>query len=256
MKNFILEGCVDSVESAISASQGGANRLELCSNLIIGGTTPSPCLFTQIKKLCKTKIHVLIRPRYGDFCYSDYEYKTIKEEICMFNQLGADGIVIGILKPDGNLDIDRLEKLIELAKNMSITLHRAFDVCVNPFEALAQAKQLNIQTILTSGQKNSCLEGKELISELVKKSEGKIDILVAGGVNAKVIKQLYPFTKATSYHMSGKIIKDSAMIYQKKEVSMGLPSFSEYQIWQTQKEAIQNAYHTLELFLSKTNTQE
>lgn len=249
MGRFILEGCVDSVESAINASKGGANRLELCSNLVIGGTTPSKGLFLQVRKNCNTKIHVLIRPRFGDFCYTEQEYNIIQEDIKMFRELGADGVVIGVLKPDGSLDAKRMEDLINLAGSMSVTLHRAFDVSKNPYEVLEQAKGLGIQTILTSGQKNHCLKGKDLIRELVEKAAGELEILVGGGVNAKVIKEIYPETKATSFHMSGKITKNSDMIYRKDDVSMGIPSLSEYEIWQTDEQIIREARETLEHLL-------
>lgn len=251
MKDYILEGCVDSVESAINATRGGANRLELCSNLIIGGTTPSKGLFLEVRKNCNTKIHVLIRPRFGDFCYTEHEFNIIKEEVKMFKELGADGVVIGILKPDGILDIERMEEIMELSLDMSVTLHRAFDVCKDPLQALEQAKELGIHTILTSGQKNHCIAGKDLIKELVKKAAGEIDILIAGGVCAKVIEEMYPATQATSFHMSGKVTKDSAMIYRKENVNMGLPSLSEFEIWQTDEENIREARETLENFCNE-----
>ncbi|WP_113671125.1 copper homeostasis protein CutC [Vallitalea guaymasensis] len=230
---YILEGCVDSVESAIEAEKGGANRLELCSNLIIGGTTPSINLFNMVREHTNIKINLLIRPRFGDFCYSDKEFEVIKREVKMFQEAGADGVVIGVLNPDGTLDIGRMNELIHIAEGMHITLHRAFDMCKNPLETLKQAKQLGINTILTSGQKNSCYDGKELIRELVNKSKGKVDILIGGGVKAEIIEEMYKFTGATSYHMSGKEVINSSMEYRKEEVSMGIASLSEYSIWQT-----------------------
>jgi copper homeostasis protein len=249
MKQYILEGCVDSVESAIIANRSGANRLELCSNLIIGGTTPSKWLFHEVKKYCNTKIHVLIRPRFGDFCYSEYEFNIMKEEVNMFRELGAEGIVIGILKPDGSLDLERMAQMIALAGNMSITLSRAYDVCFDPFDTMVQAIELGVHTILTSGQENSCLKGKDLIAKLIRKAAGQIDILVSGGVCAEVIKELYPITHATSYHMSGKVIRESNMIYRKENVTMGLPSLSEYEIWQTEEQKIIDAKEVLETLI-------
>lgn len=156
MKDYILEGCVDSVESAIIAGRGGCNRLELCSNLIIGGTTPGRCLYDEVRKNCNIKVHALIRPRFGDFCYSEHEFNVIKEEVKMFRELGADGVVIGILRPEGSLNMEQMAELMELTGDMSVTLHRAFDVCRNPFETMKEAIKLGINTILTSGQKNSC----------------------------------------------------------------------------------------------------
>lgn len=158
MKQKILEVCVDSVESALVAERGGADRLELCQNLVIGGTTPSPKLFETIRRYSKIPIHVLLRPRFGDFCYTQYEFEMLREEVTMYRKLGAEGVVIGMLLPEGTLDIRRMEKLMEAAEGMPVTLHRAFDVCKDPKAALKQATELGIQTILTSGQQNSALK--------------------------------------------------------------------------------------------------
>ena len=177
MQDYILEICADSAESAI-----GATRLELCQNLIIGGTTPGPKLFEIVRHAVEIPVHVLIRPRFGDFCYSDYEMEQIKEEIKMFRELGADGVVIGVLSPDGSIDRERMERLLEERGDMSVTLHRAFDVCRDPLKSLQTAKDLGIQTILTSGQKDSCMEGADLLRELQKESRGEIQIQAGGGV--------------------------------------------------------------------------
>lgn len=245
MKNYILETCIDSVESALAAARGGANRLEMCGNLIIGGTTPSPKLFEEVRRCCDIKIHVLIRPRFGDFCYTDHEFAIIKEEVRMFRDLGSDGVVIGILKPDGSLNLAQMEELMAERGDMSVTLHRAFDVCRDPFETLEQAKSLGINTILTSGQANTCLAGKELLAELVKRAKGEIDILVGSGVDAAAIRELCPVTGARSFHMSGKVTLDSAMDYRKEGVNMGLPSLSEFEIWRTSEEKIREAAEVL-----------
>ena len=132
----------DSVESALAAVKGGANRLELCSNLVIGGTTPSQWLYEEIRKESDIRIHALIRPRFGDFCYTDHEFEIIRNEVRMSRKLGAEGVVIGILCPDGTLNMEEMEKLMEDAGDMSVTLHRAFDVCRNPYETFEQAKRL------------------------------------------------------------------------------------------------------------------
>ncbi|MEG0152078.1 MAG: copper homeostasis protein CutC [Cellulosilyticaceae bacterium] len=255
MKKYILEACVDSVESALMAIEGGASRLELCSNLIIGGTTPSLELFKAIRRHSHIRIHVLIRPRFGDFYYSDHEFEIIKNEVIAFRELGAEGVVIGLLKQDGTLDQQRMKELIALAQGMSITLHRAFDVCQNPYEALEEAVNLGIHTILTSGQHNNCTLGRDILRELVRQSAGRIDILVAGGVEAKVIGEMHPYTKATSYHMSGKIEKDSCMQYRKENVNMGIDSLSEYIIWETSKEKIEDAKGVLEKLCFQTNVE-
>ena len=232
--NYILEICVDSVESALAACAGGANRLELCSNLIIGGTTPGKWLYKLVRRECNNKIHVLIRPRAGDFCYSTFDFEIIKEEVKMYRELGADGIVIGILKPDGTLDIERMKELIALAGDMSVTLSRAFDMCRDPFKALEEAKEIGINSILTSGQKDSCLQGMSLINSLVEKAGDDIDILIGGGVTPDNIKLLYDKTRSSSYHMSGKVTVKGEMNYFNPEVNMGLPGLDEYELIRTE----------------------
>lgn len=237
---------MDSVESALAAQDGGATRLELCSNLIIGGTTPSPCLFEEIRELSGIRTHILIRPRFGDFCYTDYEFHVIRREVRNFRRLGADGVVIGILRPDGMLDMERMKILMEEAGEMSVTLHRAFDVCVDPFEAMEQAKELGIDTILTSGQKNHCLDGRDTLKRLVECEDGRITIQVGSGVDAETIREIQPYTKAHAFHMSGKRNLESAMVYRKEGVSMGIPSISEFEIIRTEQEKIRQACRVLE----------
>ena len=229
MKKPLLECCVDCVESALAAKQGGADRLELCANLLIGGTTPDINLYHRIRETCDILINVLIR-----------------RDVKMFREAGADGVVIGILKPDGSLDVERMAILMEEAKGMSVTLHRAFDVCSDPMLALRQSKELGIDTILTSGQKNTALEGRDLLTTLVKEAAGEIDILIGSGVKDSVIEPLAKQTGATSFHMSGKITLDSPMVYRKEDVSMGLPLVSEYTIWQTSAEEIAKARAVLD----------
>ena len=246
-----MECCVDSVESALEAQKGGADRIELCSALVIGGLSPSVALFEKVKEVLDIKIHVLLRPRFGDFCYTDYEHEIIKEEVRKFRELGADGIVIGTLKPDGSLNKEQMKELISEAGNMSITLHRAFDMCVDPIQTLNDAKELGIHTILTSGQKNSCINGTDLLAELVKEAGEEIDILIGGGVDASVIEELLDKTGATSYHMSGKVVIDSEMIYRKEDVNMGVASMSEYDIWRTSSDRVSAAREVIEKIRDK-----
>lgn len=241
MGRGLLESCVDSVESAIHASEGGADRLELCSGLVIGGITPPPSVFTEIQKYTKTPVNVLIRPRFGDFCYTSYEADVIAEDIRTFRALGVNGVVIGALTPQGELDLPMMERFMKAAEGVDVTLHRAFDMCRDPFQTLEEAKALGINTILTSGQEDSCSAGKELLRQLVEKAEGKVDILIGGGVNAEVIRKLCPYTGAASFHMSGKINLNSPMQYRKDNVHMGIPGLSEYEIYQTSAEKIREA---------------
>lgn len=164
----------------------------------------------------------------------------------MFRKLGAEGIVIGILRPDGTLNMEEMEKLMEDAGDMSVTLHRAFDVCRNPYETFEQAKRLGISTILTSGQKNSCVAGKELLRELVSMEKGEITVQIGSGVDAAAIRELQPYTGAHAFHMTGKVVLESSMQYRKEGVNMGLPSLSEFEIFRTDAEKIREARKVLE----------
>lgn len=242
MKKYTLEICVDSVESAINAERGKATRLELCSNLIIGGTTPTKSLFEEVKKNVNIPINVLIRPRFGDFLYSDYEVNIIKNEIKMFKKLGVDGIVVGILTKNGEIDLDNMKKFIEGAQDIPITFHRAFDVCREPLKAFYQLQELGVQNILTSGQSQDCLRGKKLLKELVKistkNSKNKTEILVGAGLNIENIDEIVNFTGATNFHFSGKRIKQSSMEYKKENVNMGLKEFSEFEILETDENLV------------------
>lgn len=249
MGRYVLEACIDSVESACLAVEGGADRLEMCSNLIIGGTTPGPALFELVRELVQTEINVLIRPRYGDFLYTDHEFEMICRDVEAYRRMGADGVVVGCLKADGTLDVERMKMLRELAGPMNMTLHRAFDVCKDPLEALEQAIGIGVNTILTSGQKNTCTEGKELLKELIKTAAGRLDILVGSGVNADMIRSLIPELGPSSYHMSGKVVLDSGMTYRKEGVSMGIPGIGEYEVFRTDAEEIRRAKAVMEELL-------
>ena len=166
MNTPLIEACVDSYASCRAAYRGGADRLELCAHLVIGGTTPSTALFRQVQRDIPVKTNVLIRPRFGDFLYSKEEQEQMCEEIRMYRELGANGVVIGALTPDGNLDLDAMRRLMNCAGNMDVTLHRAFDMTRDPFAAMEDAIRLGCKTILTSGQQKDPLTGAELLREL------------------------------------------------------------------------------------------
>lgn len=243
---YTLECCVDSVESAIHAKEGGADRLELCANLIIGGTTPTLALFEQIRSHLDIRIHALIRPRFGDFLYTEDEADIICREITAFKKAGAEGVVIGSLNPDGSLNTEQMKRFIDCAQGMSITLHRAFDMCSDPFAALESARNLGVHTILTSGQAPSCLAGIERMKELLTAADNSITILAGAGINASAVKTLLAQTDLTAFHMSGKKILNSKMLYRNPSVSMGLPGMSEYDIWQTDAEAVRSVRQLLD----------
>ena len=245
MENYILECCVDRLASAINGEKGGANRFELCANLVIGGTTPSLTLFRQVRKHTNLPVHVLIRNRFGDFCYNDDEIEEMCDSIKAFADEGADGVVVGALTPEGDLDEKALRKFAKSAGKAKLVLHRAFDMCRESFSALSKAKELGIDTILTSGQKGNCVDGSPLIKELIERAGKEINILIGAGVSADAIKKVYEMTGGTNYHMSGKKVIDSKMLYRREEVSMGLPSLSEYDIWETSAEEIAKAVRVL-----------
>ncbi|AEE17951.1 Copper homeostasis protein cutC [Treponema brennaborense DSM 12168] len=245
MNDYILEVCVDSVESALAATEGGATRLELCSALIVGGVTPSACLFEAVRGATRLPVRVLIRPRFGDFCYSVHEFEIIRNEVALYRKLGADGVVIGCLQPDGALDTPRLRILKETAGALPITLHRAFDMCRNPFETLEQAERLGIDTVLTSGQKQNCTQGSALLADLNKRFGSDITIMAGGGVSADGIRKLYETTGITAFHLSGKTTVKSAMTYRNPAVRMGLESISEYGILLTDMRRIRAAADVL-----------
>lgn len=237
---MILEVCVDSVESAVNAEAGGADRIELCGDLIVGGITPSLALFERIREKINIPIHVLLRPRFGDFLYSKEEMEVLIRQANMFADAGADNLVIGCLTSDGRLDIDAMNRIIAAAKGTPINLHRAFDMCHDLDEALEDAKKLGIVSILTSGGCASALEGIEVLDRL-KKNAGNIDIMAGAGMNAKNIKHMMEHSTLTAYHMSGKKILQSKMQYRNPRVNMGLPTLSEYEIIQTDANEIRAA---------------
>lgn len=237
---MILEVCVDSVESAVNAQAGGADRIELCGDLIVGGITPSLALFERIREKINIPIHILLRPRFGDFLYSEEKMEVLVRQARAFAKAGADNLVIGCLTPDGRLDLEAMKRIIDVSDGTPINLHRAFDMCRDLDEALEDAKQLGVISILTSGGYASALEGIEVLDRL-KKNSGNIDIMAGAGMNAKNIKYMMDNSSLTAFHMSGKKTLQSKMTYRNPRVNMGLPTLSEYEIIQTDVQEIRAA---------------
>ena len=237
MSKPLIEGCVDSYASAMAAAGAGADRLELCANLAIGGTTPSPALFKQVQRDCDVPVNVLIRPRFGDFLYSRPEMEEMCTEIQAFRSLGANGVVIGVLTAEGALDRDNMRRLMDCAGDMEVTLHRAFDMTRDPLAALEDAVALGCRTILTSGQAASAPAGLEVLRALHTRAAGRIDVCAGCGVRKENIQAIYDGAGITSFHTTGRGAPlSSGMVYRKAGVSMGLPSLSEYEIWRTDPE--------------------
>lgn len=241
---MILEVCVDSVESAINAECGGADRLELCGDLIVGGVTPSLSLFERVREKVNIPIHVLLRPRFGDFLYSEEELEILIRQAKLFHTAGADNLVIGCLTKEGCLDMEANARIMEAGATTPVNLHRAFDMCRDMDEALEDAKKLGIVSILTSGGCSSALEGIDTLNRL-KQNAGKLEIMAGAGINPESLKYMKEHSCLTAFHMSGKKVLQSQMQYRNPRVSMGLPSLSEYEIWQTDKDIIRQAKNIL-----------
>ena len=245
----ILEVCVDSLASARAAIAGGADRLELCSALAVGGLTPYPELLEQIRKESNIPIRCLMRPRAGDFLYTAEEIDMMATQITRLSQLDADGFVIGCLDADGNLDQQAMEPLVKAAAGKGLTLHRCIDVSRDPCKTYLDAKALGIDTVLTSGAAGNCLKGMDVIGQLLQLRDScdGPDVLVGAGVNAKVIAAIREkFPSACAFHMSGKIELESGMRFRREGVPMGLPGLDEWHIQQTGEQAIRDAWQALD----------
>ena len=214
-----LEVSAYSVQWAVDAQKAGADRVELCANLYEGGTTPSYAAIELARKYLDIELYVIIRPRGGDFLYSDIEFETMKRDIIAAKKLGVDGLVLGILNIDGSIDKKCTKELVELSAPLPVTFHRAFDVAKNPFQALEDIIETGCERILTSGQKATAFEGLNLIADLVQKANKRISIMPGSGINESNIQEIQAKSKAFEFHLSGKKILQSPMKYLNKEVS-------------------------------------
>jgi copper homeostasis protein len=219
-QKLTIEVCVDSVESAMAAERGGADRVELCDNLLEGGTTPSAGAIAIARERLKIKLQVIIRPRGGDFCYSDVEFAVMRHDVALAKQLGADGVVIGILTSDGEIDVARTRELIELARPLSVTFHRAFDMSRDPYRALEQLIELGVDRILTSGQEPSVIEGLDLIAELVRLAGDRVIIMPGGGTERNIHK-VVARSGVREAHVIGTTSVESPMRFRNQRVFMG-----------------------------------
>lgn len=198
---MLLEICANSIESALNAQNGGADRIELCTHLEVGGLTPSHGLIKVAKELLNIPIYVLIRPRAGDFMYSKIEMEVMKEDVQFCAEMGCAGVVIGCLNGDRTICWEQTEQLLEKAGYMDVTFHRAFDQCPNPFEALETLREMGIQRVLTSGCPTSAINGVETLGELVDEADDDIIVMPGGGIRPENLKTLLQ-TGASEYHSS------------------------------------------------------
>lgn len=218
---FKLEVCVDSLESAVDAQIAGADRIELCSNLYEGGTTPSYGTISSVRNNLSIDLYVLIRPRGSDFLYTDPEYDIMRRDIEACGEAGANGIVLGILTQDGDIDVERTSKLIESSKPMKVTFHRAFDMCRDPVKGMEDVILTGAERILTSGQRSNVSEGSELIADLVRRADNRIIIMPGGGIDETNIKNLAQTSGACEFHLTARKIVNSDMFYRRSGIPMG-----------------------------------
>ena len=202
--DYKVEICANSVASCLEAQKGGAYRVELCAGIPEGGTTPSYGEIVVARKLLNIKLNIIIRPRGGDFLYSDLEHQIMLHDIEMAKKLGVDGVVIGCLTADGEIDMQRNHELVNAAKGMNVTFHRAFDMCKDPFQSLEQIITLGCDTLLTSGQQPTAIEGVTLLKKLVDKANGRITIMPGSGVNENNIATIAQQTGASVFHFSAR----------------------------------------------------
>lgn len=218
---FLLEVYIDSVDSALAAEAGGAGRLELCANLLEGGTTPSAGMIQTVCKAVQIPVNVIIRPRGGDFLYSDVEFEIMKRDVQLVGGLGAQGVVIGMLDAQGCIDKKRCAELIALARPLSVTFHKAFDMTCDPFGALEDLIEIGVDRVLTSGQEASVIEGLDLIEALCRQAKGRISVMPGGGLSERNLSSVLARTGVKEVHAS--VLRDieSGMQFRNPRCFMG-----------------------------------
>ncbi len=242
-RDVILEVCVDSVDSAVAAERGGAHRVELCSNLLDGGVTPSSGLIGAVRQKIAIALHVMIRPRSADFCYSDDEFKIMQDDISVAKQLGADGVVLGILDLDGRVDAKRTRQLVDLAAPLRVTFHRAFDMSSDLFASLRDLQAAGVHCVLTSGGQQTAAEGAETLRRLVEAANGGMSIMAAGGIEDHNVASLIERTCVREIHASLKFPVPSSMRYQNEKISMGTVTGREYQRFVVHQDKVRKLLH-------------
>jgi copper homeostasis protein len=228
-KVVTVEVCVDSLESAIAAERGGAHRVELCGALADGGITPSPGLIAMVREKISIALHVMVRPRDSDFCYSDDEFKIMQSDVETAKKLGADGVVLGVLDVDGKIDTRRTRELVQLALPLTVTFHRAFDMSRDLMQALEDLYRTGVDRVLTSGGKQTALQGAAVLKQLVDAADSNISIMAASGIEERNVAELLARTGVREVHASLRAKVFSAMRYQNPDVSMGTIKGKEYE---------------------------
>jgi copper homeostasis protein len=224
----VLEICVDSVESAVAAERGGAQRVELCSDLTEGGLTPSLGLIRTVRSRINIGIHVMIRPRAGDFLYSEDDFAVMREDIAAAARCKADGVVLGLLSADGDVDVARTKELVELARPMEVTFHRAIDLARDIEGALEEVIQTGADRILTSGAEPTAMQGRHRIRSLVRASKGRIGVMVGSGIRAENVEEIAQTTGAVEFHAALRRAVPSPIRHQRRKVHLGDRDVDDY----------------------------
>ncbi|XP_072335793.1 copper homeostasis protein cutC homolog isoform X2 [Scyliorhinus torazame] len=231
MTNIRMEVCVDSVESAVNAERGGASRIELCSGLMEGGITPSSGLLQVVKQYVRIPVFAMIRPRGGDFLYSDSEIEVMKADIKMAKANGADGTVFGVLTTDGRVNTEVCMDLIAESRPLSVTFHRAFDMVHDPTTVLECLISMGFERVLTSGCDSTALEGLPIIKRLVEQAKQRIIVVPGGGITERNVQRILEGSGAQEFHCSARSSRDSSMKFRNSSVSMGVSlSAPEYSV--------------------------
>jgi copper homeostasis protein len=220
LARVILEACVDSVESALAAQAGGAHRIELCEDLLEGGTTPSAGMIEVCRERLQIPVHVLIRPRGGDFVYSDVEIEVMQRDIALARRLGARGVVYGALHPDGSVDVERTKSLLGVSRPLSVTFHRAFDFTPDADAALDTLIGLGIDRVLTSGQAPTAVEGTRTLARLVTRGAGRIRIMAGGGLTEENLAGVVASTGVPEVHVRATALLESPASYRPRHLSL------------------------------------
>lgn len=241
----LIEVCVDSVASAVAAQQGGAHRVELCSDLIEGGITPSAGLIEVVRSCVSIGVQVIIRPRGGDFCYTPDEVEIMRRDIALAKKLGADGVVLGMLDPEGHVDVKSTRELVELARPLNVTFHRAFDMSADLFRALEDVCATGARRLLTSGGEAKCLQGSETIARLATAARGRIIIMAGGGIGQRDAASIIKRTGVREIHVGLSTPVPSPMRYRNLKLSMGKVPGREYERVQVLEEHVRNLQRTL-----------
>jgi copper homeostasis protein len=217
----ICEICVDSVGGVRAAKAAGADRVELCADLLEGGITPSRGMIRAARKVAGIKLHAIIRPRGGDFLFDDDEFAVMETDIETAKEEGADGVVIGLLNADGAIDVKRARRLMSRARPLSVTFHRAFDMTPDPFAALETLIELGVDRVLTSGQEASVLEGLPLIAGLVARAGDRIIVMPGGGITARNADRIVAAAKPKEIHFAALALEAGGMQFRREHVFMG-----------------------------------